>query len=366
MKAMKLQAIIIAMSPLLAGLASCDRRELEYHYTAGAQVYIKVDWTRYVEKPSGMTVLVLGENGFKARTTTSNVDSVSFTLAPGAYDVYAFNQSEEEFGTIAFSGMDEFGTPEAIVEKVASRWFVSKTKTNAGEEKMVSVNPEDLGVGIGHFEVTDDMLEAYRGYYKRGQGKPSWADRPDYLKVPITTLYPTDVTAELQVTAYIKQGFDYMLSVRGAISGMAERFMMTKSVTGSQDVTQVLESWNKVRESDGSGYVRIRTNISTFGLPAFDEQVEDPAKRDSTSNIFTISFLLRDGKTQKDFDFYVGHRFVVEKDPVSGKRAKFILDVGNKEDIILPYVDPQPGNQGGGFTADVIDWDEVINADIPI
>lgn len=355
---------------------SCQRRPLELYYTAGAKVLVKVDWTKYTERPTGMTLMFYDQYGSNTRITSSNVDSAYVTLEVGDYDVFVFNQSETEFGSISFSGMERFDTPEAIVEEIASKWYKSKA-----DDEYIGTNPDDLGVAVGHFKITEEMVKEYNEYYTKTKTKTKTKngtkadageeDLPDFLENSLITLYPTNITSILNVTAYIT-GIDNLYSARASLTGLAKGYKLTQLTPSSTDVTQLLDQWEKVKyEGDdaGKGYLRLRSDITTFGLPGGYEGI-DLTKREPALNVFTLSILLRDGKTVLDFPFNVGHHFVIEKDTETGVaiRVKLILEVGNRpgEEIKLPDVDPADSDNGGGFTADVDDWDEEINADIPL
>lgn len=352
---------------------SCQRRPLELYYTAGAKVLVKVDWTKYTERPTGMTLMFYDQYGSNTRITSSNVDSAYVTLGVGDYDVFVFNQSETEFGSISFRGMESFDSPEAIVEEIASKWYKSKA-----DDEYIGTNPDDLGIAVGHFEITEEMVKEYNEYYTKTKTKTKYGTKadgdeakvPEFLETSLITLYPTNITAILDVTAYIT-GIDNLLSARASITGLAQGYKLTHLVPSSTNVTQLLEQWEKViyeGTNSSKGYIRLRSDITTFGLPGGYEGI-DLAKRDPTLNVFSLSILLRDGKTVMDFPFNVGHHFVIERDSAGvAIRVKLILEVGNRpgEEIVLPDVDPVDSDNGGGFTADVDDWEDEINADIPL
>lgn len=353
--------------------ASCQRRPLWEVDEIGARIKIKVDWTQFVERPTGMTLMMFNDADHLTQLTTNDVDSVYVTLPEGHWRVYVFNQSTSEFGSISFSGMDKFETPEAYVDDVVKGNWYTNTVGRAANERVVN-EPENLGVGLGEFVITNKMVEQYNEFRSKVKAKSKSGTKAEFLDSELDTVYettaveltPRNVVSLLEVTAYFK-GIQNLYSARASITGLAEGFFLTKDRPNDNVVTQLLESWTKYVDSDDPtlGYVKLKSNISTFGLPGGYEDVEDFTKRDSTLNLFTMSCMLRDLSTTLDIPFNVGHKFEVEKYELGigtqvtiAIRLVLKLEIGYEDPIELPDVPPATGGNASGFDATVDDWEE--------
>ena len=100
--------------------------------------------------------------------------------------------------------------------------------------------------------------------------------------------------------------------------------------------------------------------INTFGLP----NGEKPnALRDPTLN---VSALLIDNVTVADYVFQTGDK-IEYLPPNPGYKGLYRLIFGSvAEPAITPPDVKPPDGSGGGFVADVCEWDEEVNADIQI
>jgi len=372
--------LILLVLAVITVFSACQRRDLSYVYTTGARIQVKVDWQLFPEKPTGMTLMFFNDSDQLTSVVTNDVDSVWVNLEAGHYRVYVFNQSTTEFGSLTFKGMNSFETPEAYVEHITSKWYTSK----AGETEQIGMEPENLGIGLGEFSITDDMVEQYQQYVTRlrsradiGEVDENGVPLPEYLVEDKTAvvLYPTNVVADLEVVAHMK-GIQNLYSARAAMTGLAEGFYLTKQHPTENKVTQLLENWTKVLDENDptKGYIELRSTISTFGLPGPYLDNEQLAVRDSLLNTFSLRFKLVDMSEMEPFDFHVGHRFRVERYEyglgtsigiVMAIKLVLRLEIGNEpgEEIVLPNVQPVNGNSSG-FDATVDDWEEGETVDV--
>lgn len=360
--------------------AACERRPLWDVDEIGARVKVKVDWSRFVERPTGMTLMMFNDRDDLTQFITNDVDSVYVTLPEGHWRIYVFNQSTFEFGNISFSGMDKFETPEAYVAQVVNSTWANRT-LGPSAQKVVN-GPEDLGVGLGEFVITNKMVQQYTEFRSKVKARSGSSTKAVFEDSELDSVYettavelvPTNVVSMLEVTAYFK-GIQNLYSARAAITGLAEGFYITQGRPNDNSVTQLLESWTKyVDENDPTlGYVRLKSHIPTFGLPGGYEDVEDFSQRDSTLNVFTMSCLLRDLTTQLDIPFNVGHKFEVEKYEIGigtqvtiSIRLVLKLEIGYDHPIVLPEVPNAGDDNTSGFDATVDDWDEGETVEIPM
>jgi len=377
----KLFKAIVLLTALVLSISSCSRRPLWDIEEVGARIKVKVDWSKFVERPTGMTLMFFDDADKLTQLTTNDVDSVYVTLPEGHWRVYVFNQSVSEFGSLSFSGMDKFETPEAYVAEVVSSHWVNQMNTGAPNQRILC-EPEDLGVDIGEFEISDKMVQQYTEFRSKVKAKSVSYTKADFYDSELDSVYettavvlhPKNVVSMLEVTAYFK-GMQNLYSARASITGLAEGFYITQNRPNDTGITQILEDWTKyVDENDPTlGYVKLKSNISTFGLPGGYEDVEDFSKRDSTLNVFTMACLLRDLKTQIEIPFNVGHKFEVEKYEVGlgtqvtiAIRLVLKLEIGLDSPIVLPEVPPATGDNASGFDATVDDWEEGETVEIPM
>jgi len=166
-------------------------------------------------------------------------------------------------------------------------------------------------------------------------------------------------TAYVTVRVY---GIHNLRAARGGISGMAEGVNLSTGRGTSGSVSHVLETWSVSRDSDDKTKGNVYTSYRCLGLP----------DRETRSSIFTISFLLVDGKTVCDYGFQVGDR--IEVDDIL-KRLKLSIGIDGNEPqepsmnadpdrpVILPDVIPTGES---GFTADLEDWGDTQLIDVPV
>ncbi len=347
MKRISLYLIIYTM---LSALAACDRRELTYDYHPFCDVQVEVDWSRFSEMPTGMTVIFYPESGEKAVThTTNSVHHTTVSLREGKYNVLLFNQSPGEFGSLGFRGLERYETAEVFAQEAASKGWYSKAET-----EKVAAHPERFAVAtLEGFVVTEDMVDAYRK--EREQGRT--------ISRATVTLTPRDIIADGVVIVHVK-GIYNMRSVRGSISGMAEHFLPSAFQTGTDEVTHLLESWKVDRDADNYANGTITTQYTSFGMPGM--KLSRAGENTWKNAYLNISVLLVDNKTVKDYSFFVGNH--IELSEETG-RITLNLELEKNEEgefpIALPDVKPE-GGSGSGFNATVDDWGDDVNVEVEL
>ncbi len=333
---------ILGLAMLLLML-SCTHKDLCYHHPHTAKVRIDADWSEFEkEVPSGMTVMVYPCDGGRAvRHLTNTITHAYVNLPVGYYHSITFNQSEEEYGSVGFRGMDRYETAEVHTNATKSTWY----KTKAEEEKLAA-EPEWIGADRHEgAEVTQEMVDV------TGENliamKQQRALMQDFV---IATHTPQNIIYTITVKVHLK-GFHNLRSARASMTGLAEGYMFAKGEYTANQVTQLLETWSsKVDENDPTkGYI---TTISTcFGLPKGHGATAD-------ENLFTLSVLLVDNKTVKEFPFKVGD--LIEHD---GENLSLNLELSVDE--TLPDVQPV-GGSSSGFDAKVEDWGDEENFEVEI
>ena len=360
---------------LLFVASSCDRRPLEVMEPTKAQVLLNVDWiTSFGYKPNGMTVMIWGDGWEKPYTTsTNNVDQVQLDLDPGHYRMIVFNKSFDEFGSLKFTDTDSF-------ENIAVRGAdITQYKNGKWDEDVTYMaDPEEIGCAVDEFDITDEMLLHQVTFYPYEK----WIDlrfSNTRWMVNANGDFYTSVEVKPQITKFNIwvniEGREYLRSLTGSISGMADGFYMSQ-VWRTTDERQMLlepDKWVVTTESHPKGPGLMYYSINVFGLPHGKEFVED---RTPDSNILTLQATLIDGST-RTFTFDVGNSIeyravesVIDANITTEIDADLLLELlmdlnlDLDIDIELPEVEPESSQTSSGFDAHVEPWDEGETVDI--
>ena len=341
---MRITKYILAAVAFMA-VFGCQRRPLENYYKPEAKIILKVDWSDFPEKPTGMTVFLFKDGEAGKAFTTTEVDQTELNISAGHYKLFVMNQSMTEFGGITFKDMNTYETAEAVISKVTSKWYaimkgVIASQEGEGDELHgVGAQPEDLGIAIAdEFTITAEEVKNFEY---------------EYAKWTIDVVCH-NVVSRLHVKIYF-HNIPTLHSVRTSMEGLADSYLLTKNTTSQKEVAQLMEKWDiHVTSTDGvDGYVE--TTIHTFALPNGEKSVTG---RNPQLNTFTVQALHRDLKTITEEAYTVGDKFKIS---FPGKiRMQMDLEVGP---IYLPY---SPGGDTGGFVTYIEDWDDVIDVPIPI
>ncbi len=329
-------------------VVSCEHKELCYHHPHTAKVSILSDWSMFdKEPPTGMTVMVYpqqGEQETSVKTLTHILDHVTLNLPVGIYHSVIFNQSESEYGSVSFRGMDKYETAEVYTNDTKSTWY----KSRAENERVVTA-PEWIGSSRHEdAEVTQEMVDAtgeetLKGIHPR--------NAYGYIIAEHT---PQNIIYTISVTVHIK-GFHNLRSARASLDGLAEGYYFGGGKYSGNTVTQLLENWEKNVDENDPTKGTITAIITCFGLP--DGHMTTPDE-----NLFSLSLLLVDNKTVVGHTFKIGNRFVYDEDSAT---AKLCLYLDLTLDEPLPDVKPE-GGSNSGFNATVDDWGDEENHEIKV
>lgn len=353
---------LIALTCLVSLFAACDRYDIELYYTGKAYVRVNVDWqTRFGETPTGMTIMLAKDGDSITFTDISNfVDYYDLELEPGTYKMLIFNRTPGEFGSMRFSQMKSFNDAFAYaqqLQRTTDFWDVNVSYLR---------EPEHIGCVVDTFTVLQEMTDGNFRFVL-------WKDKKEDLRETLTLDEVVDpMTTDLFVRVKII-GYKYMGNIIGNISGLADGFLLSQAWRRTQTGYHLLDNWTSApapAESDSVtsvGY--ISTHINTFGLPHGRELL---SQRDSTSNVLSLCFTLIDG-TQHVFRYPVGkhikYRMADENGYFSKTDVTLELDLlleapffTNPEVPNLPYAQP---TGTGAFDAEVADWGDEENIDVP-
>ena len=328
--------------------ASCERRPLTYDYYPYHDIEVNVDWSKFKgEKPTGVSVWVYPQDGSKAlQFRSTNVDKIKVHAPKGTHDIVVFNQIPIDFGTIDFRETDKLSTLQVFATKDESQpWY----KRSEGE--LVLRQPEAFATNIHRdLVVTQEMVDKSWAMYtnKKPQGVTD--------STHTTALYvtPTMATKRVKVKIGVK-GIHNLRSLRAAIKQMSAGYNINEHIENNVHSTSLLTEW---KSSGGYGKGYVTTEYDVFG---FAEEVSSKATdyKKWKGNI-TIEALLVDNKTVKTFNIPIDGATMVD---LLTDEIDILIHID--DDIVLPDVKPE-GGAGGGFDAEVEDWDEEENVDLPV
>lgn len=325
---------------------SCEHKELCYHHPHTAKVSFISDWSEFEkETPTGMTVMVYPQHGGEEiKHLTHDIGNATMDLPVGIYHSIIFNQSESEYGSVSFRGMENYETAEVYTNGTKSSWY----KTRAENERVVTA-PEWIGTSRHEgAEVTQEMVDA------TGEDMLARTNQRNALGIVIAEHTPQNIIYTVSVTVHIK-GFHNLRSARASLDGLAEGYFFGSGKYSENTVTQLIENWEKTTDKDDPTKGTITATITCFGLPEGHTATAE-------ENLFSLSLLLVDNKTVKDYTFHVGDRFIYDDDNAS---ANLNLHLDLTLDGPLPDVEPE-GGSSSGFDATVDDWGDEEDVEIEV
>ncbi len=315
---------------------SCQRRELTYDYYPYSDMRINVDWSETLygeETPKSLTAWIYPKDGGEViKVETNNVNSFIVPLPRGTYDIVVFNRTYDVFKTIGFRGMASFNTLEVYTKAVVAKsWYIK------GDSERLSSEVDKIALGVYRdLEITDEMLEV------RSEKN--------------ITVKPEFICKELKVSIGVDNS-QYLRSVRGAISNMAQEYVVNRESVGYSSVTNLLEQWCL----DGDwGRCVLLLNTRVLGLVS---DMSKESKYDYWNGELYLEVLLVDN-TVRNFTRILDGSMVKELSVMNKENVLMIDLEGDVDmDLVLPIVVPDDG-VGGGFDASINDWENEV--EIPV
>ncbi len=336
MSAIKSISLIAYLSVMML-FSACDYREI--FMGTSPIVIFKIDWSDLSgkEEPSGVSIYCYPKDGGLPYVYKSNeTETIETNLPAGTYDILVFNQVEEEFNNIAFSGMDHFETAKAELINTGRPDWVT------GGENIV-LNPEWLAID----RVCDYVV-------------PNYVD-PDNRELiinfkPQNTIYQASVS-------FVMYRIDRIRESSGTFSGLAQGIMLGSGDIVEGKITHLLNRININRENENDS----DKGIVESSFLCMGPTVADGRNTKPENNIVHLRFSLVDNTTIADFIFKVGDCL-----ETSESEKTIDLNLGFDSDIpqdpsdnadpkrpgILP--DVYPSNLGSGFDVKVSSWGEEI------
>lgn len=353
-------------------MASCEREPalyLPYESDNTGPVRIAVDWTNFLRKetPSGMTLMLFRQNdslttkaakaspyGFTliSSETTNNIAYSDFTLPPADYAAYVFNQSESEFGTLAFHSLSDYNNAEVTASHRTSSWYTAdkaKMAMRAEGVPVDSVEPlinsvEWLGTAAhDSIPLTKAMLDSAGG-----------------MRLTIDTLHAINVVYTVTVYVHI-QNIGSLSGARASLQGLAHGYMLGQHHPSPDKATELIERWSlnidsTVTDSTGKNvkYGTIAAQISTLGLP-YGHMGTPP------ENIVHLECRLKNDSVITN-NYKVGDKF--EFDENDNAELHFTLHIYMQDP--LPDTPDEPDDNPSAFDVTVEDWGDEGGIPLPI
>lgn len=391
LRSLLLKAILLL---LILDASSCRRRPLEEEWESGdyAEILLVTDWKLLKEVPTGISAIFYPDDGTTPiRVMSNNIKQNVVRLRRGSYHVIIFNQSEYEFGSMTFSGMDNYETACATLNQLSP----NSTLTAADYRWLTTVlhTPDSVALGMREpeffnadrfiYEVTEDMC---RRQYLKDNGAMNdvqiWdvPEQTEYIDTIFST--PPPVPPTLYVTARVR-GINNAYQVRAYITNMARSDLFGPHRNTTTPAIHVISNWAIAADPGVKEKGEIRGSVRCFGVPGLQVAEHDlyynlgdfdftrapqgnvPGASSRTralvdhpygDNIIVFDFLLKDGKTHAQQAFDVTDAITYDQGEL---RLEVELDQGTIDPdypIILPDVPDVIGSGGAGFDATVEEW----------
>ncbi len=344
---MKHRVLLSPLCPLcplwciLLLLYSCDRREITYY--AEAEFEIRIDWHNSgldaEESGNGATAIFYPQDGSAPKTVLMGDRTYEkVRLQTGRYDVLVFNRSFTDFGSLSFRG-DCYCELEAYARHVETR-MDPETRTTT---RVIVSSPEKLAADVlEDFEVTDEML----GNYSTSSHSLNRSSDASGASGEFTLSFaPRKLTREVKVQVNVI-GLNNIRKAAGTLTGVAESVNLSTGKASAETVSQQF-SLDEITFTEGSPFDGTLTGyFNTFGF-----ETEIPRQ-------LHLQALLVDGKTTVDETFDITAHELEDE----GGRLVLYIEV-----TAPPITDVKPeGGSDSGFDADVEEWGDEEESDIPL
>ena len=347
-------AVIIAV----VAMAACDRRPLEVIVNNTVRVDVVARWRLvyvdlYGSVPTGMTVMVWGDDSRTPLVETTNEDRVTLRLKEGNYRVLVYNQMEREFlPYMRFYNQTSY-------DNIMAR---NTTYQSSTDGKTYTHYPDPIGVATDSFTISDQMViqdtvifMPYDDYISYGAGQEYVLEK--VYEFPDT---PWPMTVNVYLTCRVK----HRQSVRGieaSLSGLADGFYLSRIVRTTEEATIEFDpkQWTFTAygdDADSLGY--ITNSTPSFGLPYGKELL---SQRDSTDNVLNLRiYLTNDSVMNLSYNVGKNIRYITPEGREAEIRYRedlhnLRLEIDLTDVINLPIIDNATGT---GFDAIVVDWDD--------
>lgn len=334
--------MIILSSCLMLALASCQRDHLYYASAGTATVLVEPDWSRSGVHPNGVTVYAFNDADgslYKRFPPVSAHDKCYIKLPEGDFTLIVMNDTPEEFqGRIEFTGEENINTFQAkgvkdgLKTQKLNEHLAAKADAAPDGEYCI-VEPDTLAVSVVRgLHISAEQIDYF---YNKPQTDVAM-DQAIKVKVE-----PKSVISQVNIVAHVK-GLKY---ARGTtlsyLRGTAGGYYLGKEVNS--------------------------TDVVSHGFILNNRQFDPGSDSDGTISANFLSFgLIGNGMTAEKYDLDINFVLVNGEDhPMSFDVSKLItiditlsLQLSLKLDLKVELPEVVTGEEDGGFSTDVSEWDD--------
>lgn len=319
---------------LIIILVSAYGTHREIFNDKGVWAQITIDWSKANINPNGASVWIFPHDGGKPIVFLTNDTRDSVKLRRGKYSLLVFNETITEHQFIRFRGTNHYSTFEAYCKPttVTGKYVKADSDPSASTPNLLASDHLD------YLEITTEMIENN--------------DRPQL------NFTPKRVVSLVSITIHI-QGVENAAKSGSAVSlsGIAEGVNLSTGKRSSSAVRHMAPLNNREFYPENPKSGTLSASFNTFGL------TDMQTRGNGVENLISIYIKLRDGSSLPTIE-----RNVTDKiERVEGVELKFKITMGaeNLPEFELPDV-PDANISGPGFDAEVEDWGEEENVDLPI
>lgn len=347
--------LLLLCLPALA-LAACEREPALFlcdHEQVDERIH--VDWSRFLRKetPTGMTLMLFRNPGDSlgeevvARVVSNNIQYADFSLPVGRYGAYVFNQSDQEFGTVAFHHLDDWRQADVTASARSSSWYdetLGRDTANLDGDGYIDstqhvVNEVEWIGTAAHDDIvlTQEQINAMEGQ-----------------TIDLDTLPARNIIYTVTVYVHIKR-ISSLRSARSSLEGLASGYWLGRGRPKASKVVHLLERWNMRTDSitqEGRRDGTIISQISCFGLPYGHRGTPQ-------ENTLRLQCRLRNDSVLH-YTYLVGDKFIYDEN--DNADLHFVIDITIDE----PLPDVPDDDNSSSFHVSLESWDDEGTINVPM
>jgi len=322
--------LVLGLLSLVAAISSsCSLIKNNEGDNESVQVLFKADWSALGINPYGCTVILYPEGGSGCiKYRTNSVERFCVAVPPGQYCVVLFNNSENEYGTMTFLDMQDYGKSRVILESISRDWIPK-------EHGRVVCEPERLAVARCDCFTVRSLAQR-----RLSLGYEISEETLKELTADSLHLIPEPEFEVLNIELPLK-GINNIASIRAYITGMYGGRYLAKDMVVDTSATFILNNWSLVRDEGDYTSGAVVSNIRCFSMPWNEGD-------DASECTLHLEMMLVDGITVVKKDCRVNGI-----DRESGRSVASLSIEGGC--FTLPDVKPEGGYEGG-VDVHFVDW----------